>query len=62
MISAWGLGKSMSVYVTRPHGTNKETYSYTMSAWMILLAMFLIWGNVIAWGCIGLYQAWRVIA
>lgn len=60
-MKAWGLNNSLSIYTTRPHGRSGETSTLTMSAWMILLAMMLTWVNVIAWGCIGLYEAARVV-
>jgi hypothetical protein len=47
------LNMAMSVYTTRQdaHG---QTASYSLSLWMTLLAMFLIWLNIVVWGAIGL--------
>lgn len=56
-----GLGMSLPVYVTRKtaHG---ETYQYSLSLWMTLLAIFLLWLNVVVWGAVGLIAAVRVVA
>lgn len=56
---AYGLGQSMAFYVTRPHGRDKVTTSWEMSCWMILLALALVWSNIVAWGAIGLYEAYQ---
>ncbi len=54
------LGLSLPIYTTRPHGQDKETATYSMSFWMTMLAGLLVWLNVIAWGAIGIYEAFRV--
>lgn len=61
LIVATGLMTSMPVYVTRPHGRDGKTVSYSMSLWMSLLAMLLLWLNVVVWGVVGVYAAVRVI-
>jgi len=55
----WGLNQSMPVYVTRETG-NGVIASYSLSAWMTLLAIALIWLNVVIWSAIGLYEAVRI--
>lgn len=55
------LRTSLPIYTTRPHSPHAETATWSMSAWMILLAMYLAWANVVAWGGIGLVYAAKVI-
>lgn len=55
------LADSTPIYVTRKTAGG-ETGSYGMSLWMSLIALLLIWLNVIVWGCLGLYEAVRVVA
>ncbi len=50
-----GLNTAMPIYTTRPHGG--ETASYSLSLWMSLLAMLIVWCNVIFWGAWGIGQA-----
>jgi cell division protein FtsB len=54
------LTDSMPIYVTRKtaHG---NTGDIQMSIWMALVAMLVIWLNVIAWGLAGLYVAVTVV-
>lgn len=48
------------VYVTRKdaHGM---TGSVSLAAWMPLLAVLLIWVNVVAWSLVGIIEALRVL-
>ena len=50
------LNKNMPVYVTR-ETADGLTGSLSMSIWMALLAMLLIWVNIIVWGIIGIIMA-----
>ena len=50
------LMDSAPVYVTRENADGL-TASYSMSFWMTLLAMFVVWANVVVWGVIGLVYA-----
>lgn len=51
---------SLPVYVTRKTA-NGYTGSYSLAAWMPLLAIALIWLNIVVWGCVGLYEAARIV-
>jgi hypothetical protein len=53
------LNMSTPVYVTRKDGDGR-IMSYSMSAWMTLLAMAVIWLNVVAWGIFGMVELWRI--
>lgn len=55
-----GLGTSLPIYVTRKSAEG-ETAEYSLSLWMTLVAILLVWLNVMAWGCLGLYVAVRVV-
>lgn len=55
------LSASIPVYVTRKTADG-YTGSLSLSIWMQLLALLLVWGNGVAWGLIGLYEAVRVVA
>lgn len=57
-MSLRGMGTPLPVYVTRKtaHG---ETAEYSLSFWMTLLAMLLVWLNVVVWGVIALIEAGR---
>jgi hypothetical protein len=48
------MSDGMPIYVTRPHGANKTTASYSLSLWMSILAMMLVWMNVVLWGVFGI--------
>ena len=54
------LGMSVPIYTTRPDASG-DTASYSLSLWMTILVMVLIWVNIVVWGCIGLYEAARVV-
>ncbi len=54
------LGTSVPVYTTRKSGDG-YTMTYSMSAWMPFLAMFIVWLNVVVWGIIGLITAVKVV-
>lgn len=56
-----GLGTSIPVYTTRKTADG-YTMTYSMSAWMPFLALFLVVLNMIVWGVIGLYEAYKVVA
>ena len=43
----------MPVYVTRANADGMIG-SFTMSAWMVLLTMLLVWLNVIGWSIYGI--------
>lgn len=58
-MSAKGLGTAMPVYVTRQTADGLIA-QYSLSLWMTLLAVFLLWANVVAWGIVGLIYAVRV--
>lgn len=55
------LTDSMPIYVTRKDAGG-ETGTLSLSIWMPLVAMLLIWVNVIVWGVVGLVVAVEVIA
>lgn len=57
---AYGLSNSMPIYTTR-EDANRESATYSLSLWMTLMAIFLIWANIIIWSLIGLFVAVRVI-
>ncbi len=52
------LSEPVPVYVTRKSASG-ETGTFTLSIWMPLLALFLVWFNVVAWSVIGLVEAVR---
>ena len=54
------LSAAMPIYVTRKTAGG-ATGSLSLSIWMQLLAMMLIWFNVVVWAGIGLYVAVRWI-
>jgi hypothetical protein len=54
------LRTSAPIYVTRKTADG-ETANYSLSIWMTLLVILLLWLNVVVWGCLGLYEAVRVI-
>lgn len=51
---------SMPIYVTRKTADG-DTGSLSMSIWMQLLVLFLLWLNAVIWGCLGIYKAVRVV-
>lgn len=55
------LRDSAPIYVTRKTASG-ETMQYDMSLWMSLVAILLVWVNVMVWGVVGLIVAVRVIA
>lgn len=54
----WGL--ATPVYVTRKTADGM-TGSLSISIWMQLVALLLIWLNVMVWSCFGLYEAGRLV-
>lgn len=54
------LRSSMPVYVTRPE-SDGYVASYSMSLWMTLGAMMLLWLNIVVWCLIGLALAGSLI-
>lgn len=58
MFENWNI--QSPVYVTRKTA-HDETGSVSMSLWMQLLTLILIWLNIVIWGGIGLYEAVRVM-
>ena len=50
---AYGLNNTAQVYVTRKDADGNIS-SYSLSLWMTLLAMLLVWANIVIWGIIGL--------
>jgi len=54
------LTDSLPIYVTRKDADG-ETGTYSLSGWAVLLAMLLIWLNIVVWGFLGLYFAVAVI-
>lgn len=50
------LSAAAPFYVTRPHGARKVTGALTMSIWMQLAVVFVIWLNIIGWGIYGLVE------
>lgn len=54
------LKDSAPIYVTRKtaHG---DTGSYEITLWMSLLAVLLVWLNVVVWAVIGLIAAARTV-
>lgn len=58
---ASGLNESAPVYITRKSASG-ETGTYSMSLWMSLLAMMLVWLNVVAWSIVGLVFAVEQVA
>lgn len=55
-----GLGTPLPIYVTRENA-NGQIAEFTLSAWMILLAMFIVWANVVLWGAYGLAAVVRAL-
>ena len=55
------MGISAPVYVTRKTADG-TTGSYSLSLWMTILAMLLVWLNVVVWSVVGVVEAVRVIA
>jgi hypothetical protein len=51
---------SIPLYVTRKTADG-YTGSYNVPAWMTILAMRLLWLNVVAWSLIGLYVAVKTV-
>lgn len=56
---AHGLNGSYPIYVTRKTAGG-ETMSYSLSLWMTLLVILLVWANVIVWAGYGLYEFGRL--
>lgn len=54
------LRDSVPIYVTRSWADGSVAH-YDMPVCMPLVAMLLIWLNVIVWGLLGLYEAVRVV-
>lgn len=54
------LSFAAPVYVTRKNASG-ETGTYSLSIWMTLLAMMLIWINVVFWGIVGVVKAVEVL-
>lgn len=54
------LFTSMPIYVTR-EDADGFIGAFSMSIWMPLLAMLLVWANAIVWGVVGLIYAVRVV-
>ena len=55
-----GLGTNLPVYVTR-RSADGYTGTYYLSAWMPLLAILIVWLNVVCWGAYGLYLVGRLV-
>jgi uncharacterized protein (DUF983 family) len=55
------LNASIPVYVTRKTASG-ETGSLSLSIWMGLVAMLLVWLNVVVWSVIGLVYSLITIA
>ena len=45
---------SIPVYVTRKTA-NGETGSFSLSLWMSLLALMLVWANIVLWSLFGIF-------
>lgn len=61
LMRIWGdLTTAIPVHVTR-QTADGYTGSLTLSVWMQLLILLLVWLNAVAWGLIGLYEAARVV-
>jgi hypothetical protein len=61
-MALWGLGNSLPIYTTRPEaGEGKKTCTYSQSAWITLLAKWVVFFNILLWGGIGIYEAVRFI-
>jgi hypothetical protein len=56
-----GIGQSLPIYTTRQSAGDKVTCTYSQSAWITLLAQFIVFGNIILWGGIGLYEGVKFI-
>jgi len=54
------LGIMAPVYVTRPTADGYIA-SYSLALYQSLLALLIIWLNVLLWGVIGIIQAIRVL-
>lgn len=54
------LSATTPVYVTRKTADG-YTGSLSLSIWMQLLVLLLLWFNAVIWGCVGLYEAVRVV-
>jgi hypothetical protein len=55
IIVATNLGVQIPVYVTRKTADG-STGSYSLSLWMTLLAIFLVWLNIVLWCSYGIVQ------
>lgn len=55
------LMQGLSIYTTRPHSSSGYTATYESPFLMSALVLLLVWANAIVWGCIGLYEATRVV-
>lgn len=53
------LNASAPIYVTRKNADGIIA-TYSLSIWMTLLALMIVWTNIVVWGGIGLYEAVRV--
>lgn len=57
----YGDGNQTSpVYVTRKSASG-ETGELSLSIWMQLVVLLLLWLNAVIWGAIGVYEAVRVV-
>lgn len=54
------MAASIPVYVTRKTADGK-TGSLSLSIWTALLVLLLVWLNAVIWGCIGIYEAVRLV-
>lgn len=54
------LGTSLPIYVTRKTSSGLIA-EYSLSIWMTLLAIMVIWANIVGWGCFGLYVLARLV-
>lgn len=53
------LATSAPVYTTR-RDADGATASYSLSLWMTLLALLLVWVNVVLWATVGIVYAFKV--
>jgi hypothetical protein len=58
MKNNWTVG--IPIYVTRKNAAGMIG-SWTISAWVGVAVMYLVFLNIFAWGLVGLYEAVRVV-
>lgn len=55
-----GLGTTLPIYVTRKTADG-QTAHYSLSLWMTVLVILLVWLSIIIWSIVGFITAFRVV-